>query len=113
MASKDSLERISDTADGRSLRARPLLLLDVDGVLCPFEGELPSTRRVGPDGYRQVSLPEGLHEETLWISDANAERLRRLEDVYDLVWATGWGHYANRVIGPLHQLQELPVVELE
>ncbi|MGH2819708.1 MAG: hypothetical protein ACRDJ5_03540, partial [Actinomycetota bacterium] len=29
------------------------------------------------------------------------------------VWATGWGQYANRVIGPLHQMRELPVIELE
>lgn len=107
------MERTLDTADARPPQGQPMLLLDVDGVLCPFEGDAPFVRRVGPHGYRQVQLPEGLHEETLWVSDANAERLRRLDDVFEMVWATGWGHYANRLIGPLHQMEELPVVELE
>jgi hypothetical protein len=92
---------------------RPLLLLDVDGVLCPFEGAVPSTRRVGPEGYERVDLPAGMHEEFLWIAPANARRLRRLQERFDIVWATGWGHRANVVIGPLHQLGELPVIELE
>jgi hypothetical protein len=98
---------------GRGTAERALLLLDVDGVLCPFEGAVPSTRRVGPRGYEQVALPSGMHEEFLWISPANARRLRRLQERFDIVWATGWGQRANAVIGPLHQLDELPVIELE
>lgn len=92
---------------------RPLLLLDVDGVLCPFEGAMPVTRRVGPEGYERVELPKGYHDEFLWVSASNAARLRRLSEVFEIVWATGWGHLANRVVGPLHELEELPVIELE
>jgi hypothetical protein len=93
----------------------PLLLLDVDGVLCPFEGEIPSTRRVGPDGYRRVDLDRnsGFPDAFLWVSEANSDRLRRLDRAFEIVWATGWAHSANRIIGPLHALDELPVVELE
>jgi HAD domain in Swiss Army Knife RNA repair proteins len=93
----------------------PLLLLDVDGVLCPFEGLLPNTRRVGPAGYRRVELDpgNGSPDAFLWISEANGERLRRLDEAFEIVWATGWAHNANRVIGPLHALDELPVIELE
>jgi hypothetical protein len=49
----------------------------------------------------------------LWISEANGERLARLHREFEIVWATGWAHNANRVIGPLHSLGELEVVELE
>jgi hypothetical protein len=104
---------VADNTGGAASTERPLLLLDVDGVLCPFEGVIPTTRRVGPEGYERIDLPGDLHEEFLWISPVNAQRLRRLKEHFDLVWVTGWGDHANRVIGPLHQLEELPVVELE
>jgi hypothetical protein len=91
---------------------RPLLLLDVDGVLCPFEGDPPSVRRVGPEGYERVDLSGDELDPHLWISRANADHLSRLAERFDIVWATGWGEHANRVIGPLHRLGELPVVEL-
>jgi len=93
----------------------PLLLLDVDGVLAPFQGDVLSMSRVGGEGFRRVDLdPQtGLRETFLWVTDANNERLKKLGDVFEIVWATGWADSANRVIGPLHALEELPVVELD
>ncbi len=93
----------------------PLLLLDVDGVLAPFQGDVLSMSRVGGEGFRRVDLdPQtGLRETFLWVSDANNERLKNLSEVFEIVWATGWADSANRVIGPLHALEELPVVELD
>ena len=93
----------------------PLLLLDVDGVLAPFQGDALSMSRVGGEGFRRVDLEAqvGLRETFLWVSDANNERLKRLGDSFEIVWATGWAHSANRVIGPLHALKELPVIELD
>jgi hypothetical protein len=48
----------------------------------------------------------------LWVSDKNARRVDRLSAAFDVVWATGWVHHANRVIGPLHGLPALPFVDL-
>lgn len=96
-------------------REPPLLLLDVDGVLCPVEDN------ARPGGYRAPSKEFRAepyeHFETgeamrLWVSERNARRVERLRAAFDVVWATGWVHHANRVIGPLHGLPALPFVEL-
>lgn len=99
----------------RQLVLPPLLLLDVDGVLAPFQGDALSMSRVGGEGFRRVDLDPraGLRETFLWVSEGNSERLRRLGASFEMVWATGWTHSANRVIGPLHALEELPVIELD
>lgn len=78
---------------------KPLLCLDVDGVLCPFEN---------PGGYQRVATGEG---DWIWISTANRDRLRRLAGLFRLVWATSWEHKANEVVAPLHEIGPLPVIE--
>lgn len=81
---------------------KPLLFLDVDGVLCPFgcsdnppPGYIPSER-----------VP------WLWWSPQNVQRLAQLREVYELVWATMWHSDANDVIAPMHSLEPLPVCDL-
>lgn len=68
---------------------RPALLLDVDGVLCPFAES---------DGYRRHLLPEpgGLGNDWVYISPRNKERLQELASEFDFVWCTGWEHQANK-----------------
>jgi hypothetical protein len=94
----------------------PLLLLDVDGVLCPFRAPWSDGAYACPDepGWRleRCGDEELGRPLELWVSDANAGRLERLAGTFELVWATGWTHHANRVIAPLHGLAELPVIEL-
>jgi hypothetical protein len=74
---------------------KPLLLVDVDGVLNAL-GD-PVRARLGKFG---VSLNP---EHGPWLL-AFADRMT-------LTWATMWEHDANRLVGPVVGLPELPVVE--
>ena len=66
---------------------RPILAVDVDGVisLFGFDGELK-------DAPGEIMLIDGMAH---CISLPAGERLRRLAERYDLVWATGWEDRAN------------------
>jgi hypothetical protein len=86
---------------------KPLLFVDVDGVLSVF-GFTPSLDR----------LPGPLH----WIDGvqhciptAMGGRLARLADAYELVWATGWEEKANEYLPHLLELpfRELPCLTFE
>jgi hypothetical protein len=84
---------------------RPLLAVDVDGVISLF-------------GFDE---PPGLHVATFEMIDgmvhcislAAGERLRRLAEPYDLFWATGWEERANDVLPSLLGIPELPVVSFD
>ncbi|MEU8119739.1 HAD domain-containing protein [Spirillospora sp. NPDC049024] len=79
--------------------ARPLLYLDVDGVLNP---EAPVA------GFAEHAVGRL----TVRINPAHAAWLRDLSVPYDLVWATTWEEHANRYIGPLLDLPRLPHVAI-
>ncbi|MCW2922101.1 MAG: hypothetical protein JWL76_1975 [Thermoleophilia bacterium] len=80
---------------------RPLLLLDVDGVLSPTTAGIPpGYERIETDKYRVT------------LGKQHAEWLRELGDLYELAWATSWGAAANAVYAPLLGLADLPVVPL-
>jgi hypothetical protein len=78
---QDGLQR---AAQGRD---RPVLAVDVDGVISLFGFEQPLTEAPG-----EVVLVDGVPH---CISRAAGERLMRLSDHYDLIWATGWEDRAN------------------
>jgi Swiss Army Knife RNA repair-like protein len=81
---------------------RPILLVDVDGVLNPFAADRC------PGGYREYALfPD---EEPVRLADVHGEWLRALTEVFDLVWATGWGDEAHRLISPILRLPEFPAI---
>jgi len=81
---------------------RPLLLVDVDGVLNPWQAI------ACPDGFREYSFFPG---ERVLLSEGHGELLRSLAGSFELVWATAWEHKANRFICPVIALPELPVIE--
>ena len=81
---------------------RPLLLLDVDGVLNPFAAENC------PEGYREFAFfPD---EEPVRLRPAHGPWLADLGRHFELVWATGWGDEANIHIAPVLALPPLPFV---
>lgn len=80
---------------------KPLLLLDVDGVLIPYAA------RERPAGF----LPYSLLGEVVWLSPQHGAWLQPLAHQFQLTWATSWEHDANRLIAPIVGLPALPVIE--
>jgi hypothetical protein len=80
---------------------RPLLLMDVDGVLNPY----PEC----PEGFTEYDFfPED--EEPVRLAAIHREWLHELAEIFTMVWATGWGPDANRLLCPHFGLPELPVI---
>lgn len=81
---------------------RPLLAVDVDGVISLFGFEEPPER--APCRFQLI---DGMaHCISLEVGD----RLRLLSPHYDLVWATGWEDRANEYLLHLLGLDRLPVI---
>ena len=80
----------------------PLLLLDVDGVLNPFAA--PAC----PPGYTEHQFFPG--EDPVRLSAEHGPWLQELATRFQIVWATAWGTDANRLLAPLLQIPELPVI---
>jgi hypothetical protein len=79
--------------------AKPLLLLDVDGVLCP----------IGPgpgDPMRTLVVDEF----PVTFSVHLPARLATLGKRFALVWATSWEDDANRSLAPVLGIPELPLI---
>lgn len=85
------------------MASKPLLAVDIDGVisLFGFEERPAHTQLQLVDGVPHcISLPVG-------------ERLLRLSDRFELVWASGWEDKANFYLPQLLGLPELPHVSFD
>ena len=80
--------------------SRPILAVDVDGVISLFGFEDPP-----PPAEANYQLVDGMLH---CISLRAGERLRRLAEHFELVWATGWEEKANFYLPTLLGLAELP-----
>jgi len=82
---------------------RPILAVDVDGVISLFGFDEEIT-----DAPGEIKLIDGMVH---CISLPAGDRLRRLAAHYDLIWATGWEDRANDHLPSLLGLPEgLPVL---
>ena len=85
---------------------RPILFLDVDGVISLF-------------GFSHSDPPPGsihfIDGVMHCINEACGPRLTRLSERYELVWATGWEEKANEYLPYLLRLDvpELPVITFD
>lgn len=80
--------------------SRPILAVDVDGVISIFGFETPP----GKDEAK-FELVDGMVH---CISLRAGERLKRLSEHYDLIWATGWEDRANDYLPNILGVPELP-----
>ncbi len=85
---------------------RPVLFVDVDGVISLFDFDPEEA----PPG--RFHLVDGLHH---YIGVSAGERLGRLAEAFELVWATGWEHRANEHLPSLLDLpgKELPTLSFD
>ena len=87
---------------------KPLLLVDVDGVLSLF-GKPGGDAPIRPDTHFHNE-----HGMGHLIALDNCARLASLEKSYDLVWATGWEDKANGELLRLVGLRNtLPVISFD
>jgi len=80
--------------------SRPILAVDVDGVISLFGSEQK------PDqAFTKLELVDGVPH---LISLPTGDRLQRLSEHFELVWATGWEAKANDYLPNILGLPELP-----
>lgn len=86
----------------RSSKHKPLLLIDIDGALCP----LGDFAQVSPHSVeRRVG---GMRVD---IDDRNPGRMKVLSELFEMVWASTWEDSSNSV-GALHNMPELPHISV-
>lgn len=83
---------------------RPLLLLDVDGVLNPYGAARP------PAGYADHDLFAG--EEPVRVNPLHGAWIAQAGSILDVAWASSWNEEANTLLAPLLRLSPLPVVTM-
>jgi hypothetical protein len=85
--------------------SRPILAVDVDGVISLFGFDSPPP----PDEARYELVDGMLH----CISLRAGKRLERLAEHFDLVWASGWEEKANFYLPTALGIAEMPHITFD
>jgi hypothetical protein len=85
------------------MASKPLLAVDIDGVISLFGFE-------ERPAHTQLQLVDGVPH---CISLVVGERLLRLSERFELVWASGWEDKANFYLPQLLGLPELPHISFD
>jgi hypothetical protein len=95
-----------ETREDGGAASRPLLMVDIDGVISLFA---PGWQAAGPDGsFHSI---EGIPH---FLSATAAAHLLALRDHFELVWASGWEERANEHLPHLLGLPaDLPFLRFE
>ncbi|MEO3856137.1 HAD domain-containing protein [Acrocarpospora sp. B8E8] len=85
---------------------RPLILLDIDGCLNRLGGPAP--------GFQAYKCMLSGRTVNVLLNPGHGPKLLELADETgaELVWATAWTYDANKTVGPLLALPELPVIDV-
>lgn len=86
---------------------RPVVALDVDGVLFPL-GARPGDPILVPEGYIEATvwgMPVSYHPDLPAF-------LAQVHELAEIVWATSWAEGANGHIGPLFGLDARPTLDV-
>ena len=98
------LPRTSVHLDAAAPVSRPLLMVDIDGVVSLF-GAHPAHQHLAARAGSLHSIDGTPH----FLSSTAATHLLALADLYELVWASGWEERANEHLPRLLGLPRAPI----
>jgi hypothetical protein len=98
--------------------SKPLLLIDVDGVLFPYgttDGRGAQVFGTGYERFQYIGPDTSAGDEPrwVWLNRVHGPALLALRDAFDLVWCTSWTRKANEFIASTIGLPGLPLVDLD
>jgi hypothetical protein len=91
---------------------RPVIAVDVDGVLNPHQPSRAAALGYEPHDYDGPGPGGQPASGMVWLHPDHGPWLRELAERADLVWCTSWGRVAADVIAPRLGLPDMPVIDV-